>query len=86
MKTKGKADEFDVYVGKRIWLARRFSKMSQKELGDILGVKFQQVQKYEKGTNRTAVSLLYKISGIFNYDINWFLPPRDEPQDTGGRE
>ncbi len=54
----------DVIVGKRIRLRRLQLSLSQTDLGQKLGVAFQQVQKYEKGTNRVSCSRLYEISKI----------------------
>ena len=54
----------DKYVGSRVRMRRIMLGMSQEKLGDALGLTFQQVQKYEKGTNRVGASRLQQISEI----------------------
>jgi transcriptional regulator with XRE-family HTH domain len=62
----------DVMVGRSIRLHRIAAKMSQVELGQKLGVTFQQVQKYEKGTNRVGAGRLLTISEVLNVPITTF--------------
>jgi transcriptional regulator with XRE-family HTH domain len=76
--TKGRSNEIDVYVGARVRLRRGLLGMSQEKLGDALGLTFQQVQKYERGTNRIAASRLFALSQILDVPINFFyegMPP-----------
>ena len=63
----------DVIVGKRIRLRRLQLSLSQTDLGQKLGVAFQQVQKYEKGTNRVSCSRLYEISKILDVPVTYFF-------------
>lgn len=58
----GRADPIDIAVGARIRMRRQSLKVSQSSLGDALGITFQQVQKYERGTNRVSASMLVKIA------------------------
>ena len=46
--------------------------MSQSKLGAVLGVTFQQIQKYEKGVNRISASRLKQAASIFDVDVDWF--------------
>ena len=69
---------FDVYVGSRIRLARLEARLNQTELANMLEITFQQVQKYEKGTNRTSCSRLYEISKALNKPLAFFLEGYDE--------
>ncbi|WP_273789321.1 helix-turn-helix domain-containing protein [Bartonella sp. ML70XJBT] len=62
----------DLLVGKKIRLRRKILKMSQKTLGDALGVSFQQIQKYENGLNRISAGRLMEISDILNVPISFF--------------
>ncbi|UNF28932.1 helix-turn-helix domain-containing protein [Bartonella krasnovii] len=62
----------DLLVGKKIRLRRKLLKMSQKTLGDALGVSFQQIQKYENGLNRVSAGRLMEISDILNVPISFF--------------
>jgi transcriptional regulator with XRE-family HTH domain len=54
----------DKHVGSRVRMRRMMLSMSQEKLGDALGLTFQQVQKYEKGTNRIGASRLQQISNM----------------------
>ena len=67
----------DVHVGKMMRLRRRELRMSQTELGEALGVTFQQVQKQEKGANRVSASALFKISQTLGVSPVYFFPPLD---------
>ena len=58
----GRADPIDIAVGARIRMRRQSLKVSQSSLGEALGITFQQVQKYERGTNRVSASMLVKIA------------------------
>ncbi|PIT70500.1 helix-turn-helix domain-containing protein [Bartonella tribocorum] len=62
----------DLFVGKKIRLRRKMLKMSQKTLGQHLGITFQQIQKYENGLNRVSAGRLKEISDILNVPISFF--------------
>ena len=62
----------DVHVGSRIRLRRTLMGMSQERLGDALGLTFQQVQKYERGTNRVGASRLFDLAQVLGVDIGYF--------------
>ena len=75
----------DRHVGSRVRMRRMMLSMSQEKLGDALGLTFQQVQKYEKGTNRIGASRLQQISHILQVPVAFFFegaPSLGEP--TGG--
>ena len=63
----------DRHVGDRVRMRRMIQGMSQKSLGDALGLTFQQVQKYEKGTNRIGASRLQHIASIQQVPISFFF-------------
>jgi transcriptional regulator with XRE-family HTH domain len=63
----------DIEVGKRIRLRRIEKGLSQTELGDHLGITFQQVQKYENGVNRVGASRLNKIAELLQVPISFFF-------------
>lgn len=63
----------DVHVGSRVRLRRTMEKMSQEKLGEALGVTFQQIQKYEKGTNRIGASRMQQIAETLNVPISFFF-------------
>jgi transcriptional regulator with XRE-family HTH domain len=63
----------DVHVGSRIRLRRTMLGMSQERLAEGLGITFQQVQKYEKGTNRVGASRLQNIASLLSAPISFFF-------------
>jgi len=63
----------DVHVGSRVRTRRLALGISQEKLGTALGITFQQVQKYEKGTNRIGASRLQHVSGILQVPIAYFF-------------
>jgi transcriptional regulator with XRE-family HTH domain len=63
----------DRHVGDRIRMRRKMQGMSQEKLGQALGLTFQQVQKYEKGTNRVGASRLQHIASIQQVPISFFF-------------
>jgi transcriptional regulator with XRE-family HTH domain len=65
--------EVDSHVGSRVRLRRRILGISQTKLGDALGLTFQQVQKYENGSNRISASRLFEISQILSVDPDFFF-------------
>jgi len=70
----------DRHVGSRVRLRRITVGMSQERLGEALGVTFQQVQKYEKGTNRISMSRMQSIAQVLGASVSFFLEgaPKDE--------
>ena len=63
----------DVHVGARLRQRRTLMGMSQTNLGDVLGVSFQQVQKYENGANRISASRLFDLARVFDVPIEYFF-------------
>ena len=63
----------DRHVGARVRMRRMMLGMSQTKLGDAVGLTFQQVQKYEKGTNRIGASRLQQISHILQVSVAFFF-------------
>jgi transcriptional regulator with XRE-family HTH domain len=63
----------DNYVGSRIRARRLALGLSEKELGDALGLTFQQVQNYEKGTDRVGASRLQKIASVLDVKPAFFF-------------
>ena len=70
---KRKPNPVDIHVGSRVRLRRTMSGMSQEKLGDSLGITFQQIQKYEKGTNRIGASRLQQIATVLSTPISFFF-------------
>lgn len=71
----------DVHVGQMIRTTRRARGMTQQMLAARIGVKFQQVQKYETGANRVSASRLWEISQVLDAPINHFFDTFD-PDDV----
>ncbi len=67
------ADETDLHVGKRLRRRRRLLGMTQQELAGQVGVRFQQIQKYECGANRITASRLYDLSRAMNVSVQYFF-------------
>jgi transcriptional regulator with XRE-family HTH domain len=75
----------DKHVGSRVRMRRMMLSMSQEKLGDALGLTFQQVQKYEKGSNRIGASRLQQISLILQVPVSFFFEGAPPPpgKETG---
>lgn len=85
-ENKKKPNPTDVYVGGRIRLRRNMLGMSQEKLGESLGITFQQIQKYEKGTNRVGASRLQAIAQILSVPVAFFFedaPGADGSENKG---
>ncbi len=66
-------DPIDKYVGSRVRARRVGLRISQTKLGEAIAVTFQQVQKYENGTNRIGASNLFKISKALGIEVSFFF-------------
>src|SRR5579863_5768505 len=85
MIAKKAPNPIDKHVGSRVRMRRMMLSMSQEKLGDALGLTFQQVQKYEKGTNRIGASRLQHISDILQVPAAFFFEgaPTSHQQQRG---
>jgi transcriptional regulator with XRE-family HTH domain len=83
-ENKKKPNPIDVHVGSRIRLRRNMLGLSQEKLGESLGITFQQIQKYEKGTNRVGASRLQAISSILNVPVSFFFEDAPGSNTTPG--
>lgn len=81
-ENKKRPNPTDIHVGSRIRLRRNMLGMSQEKLGESLGITFQQIQKYEKGTNRVGASRLQAIASILGVPVAFFF--EDAPNQGGG--
>jgi transcriptional regulator with XRE-family HTH domain len=63
----------DVHVGKRIRHRRWMNGTTQQQLAEAVGIKFQQIQKYETGMNRVSASRLWDIANVLNVEISFFF-------------
>ena len=76
---KKQANPIDIQVGNRVRIRRMLIGMSQEKLGDLLGLTFQQVQKYEKGVNRIGAGRLYEVARILNVPVDFFYEGVGDP-------
>ena len=73
MANKKQPNPIDIHVGSRVRLRRMMLSMSQEKLGEQLGITFQQIQKYEKGTNRIGASRLQHIARVLSVPVAFFF-------------
>lgn len=80
------ANSIDVYVGKRLRRRRRLLGLTQQNLGEQVGIRFQQIQKYECAANRISASRLFDLSEALHVPVQYFyegLSAKDVANDTG---
>jgi transcriptional regulator with XRE-family HTH domain len=80
MSTK-QASDIDGQVAERIRVQRMLQGLTQLQLGNKIGVTFQQIQKYEKGINRIGAGRLFEVARVFNIPIQALFPEPGEPAD-----
>ena len=78
----GTPNPVDVHVGARLRLRRTLLGMSQSTLGDAVGLTFQQIQKYERGSNRIGCSRAYEFSRILDVPVSFFFDDMAEELKT----
>lgn len=81
--SKGKPNPIDVHVGSRVRLRRTLVGMSQEQLGEAIGLTFQQIQKYERGANRIGSSRLFDLCRVLNVPVSFFFD--DMPESVSGQ-
>ncbi|MGE5547889.1 MAG: helix-turn-helix domain-containing protein [Solirubrobacterales bacterium] len=74
----GRPNPIDEHVGARVRLRRTLMGMSQEKLGELLGLTFQQVQKYERGANRIGASRLFDLSRVLDVPVSYFFEDMSE--------
>jgi len=67
------ANSIDLHVGKRLRRRRRLLGLTQQQLAESIGIRFQQIQKYECGANRVTASRLFELSVALNVPVNYFF-------------
>ncbi|MDX9689592.1 MAG: XRE family transcriptional regulator [Proteobacteria bacterium] len=73
IKRSFQPDPVDVHVGARLRLRRNLLGLSQEQLGKACGLTFQQIQKYERGTNRMGASRLFQFSKLLDVPVSYFF-------------
>jgi len=81
-KTRGKPNAVDIHVGNRVRQRRTLMGLSQERLASALDLTFQQVQKYERGTNRIGAGRLYQLARALDVPVTYFFDEM-EGADTG---
>ncbi len=66
-------DDTNPLIGKKLRTRRKLANLTQKELADMIGITFQQIQKYEAGANKISLQMLIKICKILQCNISYFL-------------
>ncbi|WP_448190618.1 helix-turn-helix domain-containing protein [Azospirillum sp. sgz301742] len=69
----------DAHVGQRVRMRRTLLGYSQERLGEAIGLTFQQVQKYERGSNRISAGTLYRLSQVLDVPVSFFFDSYDDP-------
>ena len=81
------ANAIDLHVGKRLRRRRRLLGLTQQQLAESIGIRFQQIQKYECGANRVTASRLYELAVALNVPVNYFFeglqPVAENPATPG---
>ncbi|WP_395175088.1 helix-turn-helix domain-containing protein [Roseibium alexandrii] len=82
MPSKKSPNPTDIHVGSRVRLRRMMLGVSQEKLAEGLGITFQQVHKYEKGTNRLSASRLQDVAGILSVPVSFFFEGQPDGQNN----
>jgi transcriptional regulator with XRE-family HTH domain len=80
-------NDIDLHVGKRLRRRRRLLGLTQQQLAESVGIRFQQIQKYECGANRVSASRLFELAESLDVPVQYFyegLSHRDEAANEGG--
>jgi transcriptional regulator with XRE-family HTH domain len=77
----GSPDPIDIHVGGKLREIRRINDLSQHDVAYALGVSYQQIQKYERGTNRISASRLYHLTQLLNIPITYFYEDLFQPEE-----
>ncbi|MFL5296287.1 MAG: helix-turn-helix domain-containing protein [Phenylobacterium sp.] len=67
------SERVDVHLGRRLRWRRRALGLTQQDVGEALGIRFQQVQKYESAANRMSAAVLWKLSAVLQVDVRYFF-------------
>lgn len=76
------SDDVDALVGRQLRRRRRLLGLTQSQVAEAVGVRFQQIQKYECASNRMSVSMLWKLACVLDVDIGYFFAGARRPTET----
>ena len=83
VETPRSPNPVDLHVGGRVRMRRKMLGVSQERLAEALGLTFQQVQKYERGSNRVSASKLYEIARFLSAPVSYFFDGLADPTTSG---
>ena len=78
------ANDIDLHLGKRLRRRRRLLGLTQQQLATVVGVRFQQIQKYECGANRISAARLWQLSEALEVPVSYFFDGLAEAADKAG--
>lgn len=78
------ATDIDLHLGRRLRRRRRLLGLTQQQLADQVGIRFQQIQKYECGANRISAARLWQLAEALESPVSYFYDGLDEMAETGG--
>ena len=67
------SERVDIHLGKRLRSRRRSLGLTQQDLGQAIGIRFQQIQKYECAANRMSAACLWKLATVLDVDVRYFF-------------
>ncbi len=67
------SERVDIHLGKRLRWRRKSMGLTQQDVGEALGIRFQQVQKYESAANRMSAAVLWKLANLLEVDVRYFF-------------
>jgi DNA-binding XRE family transcriptional regulator len=67
------SNDVDILVGRQLRRRRRILGLTQQQVGEAVGVRFQQIQKYECASNRMSVAMLWKLACVLDVDLDYFF-------------
>ena len=77
------SDDVDILVGRQLRRRRRLLGLTQQQVAEAVGVRFQQIQKYECAANRVSVAMLWKLACVLDVDVGYFFASARRPGETG---
>jgi transcriptional regulator with XRE-family HTH domain len=78
------SERVDVHLGKRLRWRRKAMGLTQQDVGAALGIRFQQVQKYESAANRMSAAVLWRLSNLLDVDVRYFFDGLTDPSESAG--
>lgn len=76
------SDDVDILVGRQLRRRRRLLGLTQQQVAEAVGVRFQQIQKYECASNRISVGMLWKLAGVLDVDVGYFFAGARRDRET----